>query len=393
MGAKASIITFILLLIAIVSLSYYVYSKSNNEDLKNINIKEWVLKIFSKNEINTNESKAVMVEASDEGRSLNIGYDLSQYTAFCAYKDLIIKCIPDSIIAINSKGFEEWSKNIDVDKPLVKTNGTSILVADVDGKMIYVFNGSSLKWEKKIEDKIINADISPQGYVTIVHEANGYKGAVSAFDPHGIEMFSRFIASNFVLSSKMAPSGKDFLINEVDISGTEAISYIEFFNSFEKPTAGIKMDEIMPYVNYMGDGSVLATGTSKIIHIDKAVKEKWEKEYTKIYSSIICEGKYIVIAADNLDKPSTAGFGNAIINIFNQQGEIISEYIVDDEVKNLEAIGDIIAVNSGREVHFINTRGKLIKKSGFKADVLQVHFFSEDEALVVTRNSVLRIKI
>lgn len=394
-GVKTSLTAFLLILLIVISLSFYVYSRSRDEELKNISIKEWILSLLTKKENIETKVSAVMAETEegDGDGALELGYDFSQHTVFCIYKGLLIRCTSDSVKGINSKGEEEWSRSVDLGKPLLKTNGIDILVVDLDGKMIYVFSGSNLKWEKKLEDKILNAEISEDGYVTVVHKANGYKAAVSAFDPYGISMFTRFVADNLVLSSKMYSSGKRFVINEVDISGTKAHSYLEFFESYEKPFAGVKLDEIMASIYYMKDGAVFTAGTTKAQYFDKDAKEKWSREYGKIYSSIPFGGKYVALAVDESDKPSSLGFRNTEIQVLNQHGEQVSTYHVGDEVRNVEAFDDIIAVNATREVHFINTGGKLLKKLAFKADVLQVHFFNKEEALVVTRNSAARVKI
>ena len=52
-----------------------------------------------------------------------------------------------------------------------------------------------------------------------------------------------------------------------------------------------------------------------------------------------------------------------------------------------------MAINTGREVYFINSKADLILKYNSLSDVLQVYFFSKDEAAIVTRNSVDIIKI
>ena len=216
---------------------------------------------------------------------------------------------------------------------------------------------------------------------------------MSAFDPGGTEMFCRYIADSYMLAAKMSPSGKQFILNAVDISGISAYSYLEFFDNFEKPFAGLKQDEIMASVHYLKDGSVFAAGPSKVKYFDKEGKEKWAKEYQEIYSSGTCSGKYIVLAVADSGKTGVLTRSDVEVQVINTHGQQVSAYSVKDEVKNIACYEDIIAVNAGREVHFIDSDGELVRRLAFKSDVISVHFFNKINALVVTKNSTAVVKI
>jgi len=396
-GGKASIAMFLFLLVIVFCLSFYVYAKSRNEEFENIfnnvNIKEWVLGLFEgKSPVNSiNKIKGAKEDEDDE--IIETEYDMSSHPVFGAYKEQLIKCIKDSIKGLNAEGKEVWQRSINAGNPMFKTNGTDMLVADIGGKDIYIFNGNNIKWEKRIDNKIINADINEKGYVTVIHEAEGFKCAVSAFDPDGVEMFRRFIADSYVLAAKMAPSGKQFLINAVNISGINAYSYIEFFDNYEKPYAGLKQDEIMAQVQYLKDGSVFAAGPSKAICFDKEGKEKWAKDFPKIYSADTSAGKYIILAVAGNGNSGILGRNDVEVQVLNTRGQLVSAYSVADEVKNIACFEEIIAVNTGREVHFVDTGGELVRRFAFKSDVINVQFFSKEKALVVTKNSTAVVKI
>ncbi|HHW47871.1 MAG TPA: hypothetical protein GXX14_04525, partial [Clostridiaceae bacterium] len=110
-------------------------------------------------------------------------------------------------------------------------------------------------------------------------------------------------------------------------------------------------------------------------------------------SSDTCAGKYIVLAVAGNSQLGILGRNDVEVQIVNTRGQPVSAYSIEDEVKNIACYEEIIAVNTGREVHFIDTGGELVKRLAFKSDILNVYFFNKTRALVVTKNSTAIVKI
>jgi len=378
----ASIITFILLFIFVICLSGYVYLRSKGINIAEIGIKNVFLDLIGSQVKSDENTKPVVIE-----------YDVTSHPAFCAYDNTLIKCTGDYVIGLDKNGNDVWSVPVNITNPLLKTNGTELLVAGIDSKEIHVIRGKSVKWSAKFEENILNAHISKDGYVTVVSEAKGYRGQVRVFDPSGIEMFKRFVAENFILSAEVSPSGNQFLINYIDASGIEAVSYIDFFNVKEimsgkkEPVAGMKLDEkdIFPSIWQLDDDSFFTIGSSIAVYVDKDRNKKWTKEDSKIYSSGVIQNKYLALAVVEM---GTRNVSDSKISILNKHGEEIASYPVKEEVRNIQIYDDIIAVNTGREVHIIKGKDELAGKYSFKSDVTSIYFLNRFQVAVVTNNSV-----
>jgi len=103
--------------------------------------------------------------------------------------------------------------------PYFKSAGEYLLVAGLESKDIYVFAGKEKKWEKKLDYSIINANINSAGYVTVLHKAERDKSAVSVYNKQGVFLFTKILGETYAISSEVSPSGREVLINCVDISG------------------------------------------------------------------------------------------------------------------------------------------------------------------------------
>lgn len=376
---KSSIIMFLLLFLVVVGSAFFVYLKSQNIDIKTFNIKELIT-----NRISTNGPKA------SEKKPVEIKYDSKEHTVFGAYKDYIVKCTKNKIQGLNKNGEEQWSIPVSLNEPAIKLSGKDMLVADIGGRDIYVINGKDIKWSNKIDNNIINADISESGYVTVVKEEKRTRGAVTVYNLQGNEYFTKGIGESFIYMAKVSPSGKQVFISSIDSSGIKANTILEITDILGKSIAANKISQegiIYPSFWYLNNDSMIAVSDDMLVCFDKTGKESWntKKEFPniKIYSSKVSLGKYPVFAFGAANSNVTD------VKILNTSGAPVSQYQIEGAVFNIETYSDTIAINTGREVHFINTKGKLLGKYSSKSDIIGVNFFNKMEAEIITKNSLV----
>ncbi|MGI6777964.1 MAG: DUF5711 family protein [Acetivibrionales bacterium] len=378
-GSKASVFMFFLLVFVITVVAFLAYLRTEDINLERFNLKEYIVSTF-------------IQENNTPGNSelLKLDYDERAYTVFSVYKGQIIKCTSEYIKGINTRGEEVWSRNISFNKPLIKLNGSEMLVADIGGRSSMVFKGGNLKWEVSTDSAIVNADISKEGYVTLVQEAEGYKNKVKVYDPYGVEMFYINIAENFVLSAGVSPSGEEIVINSINTSGISVKSKIEFTRLLDdNPFAAVmKEDVVFPSIWFLDDDSLLAVGNTHIVCFDRDREEAWSRAVKKVFSSNVCMGKFIIVASEGKSESGYYAGNGVMVEILNKKGQQAAVYPIGDKVKNIKSYSGLIAVNTGREVHFIDTKGTLKYKAGSKVDILDVHFINKLEAVIVTKNSV-----
>jgi hypothetical protein len=373
---RSNIVIFILLIAIIIGIAFFAYLKSQDINITNINIKDLAKNLFTDGQKTADKSM------------LEINFDINEHPVFSTYKEFIIKCTNNSVKWIDKKGNVQLAVQVSLNKPFLKSSGTYLLVADLGGKDIYVIAGKSIKWNKKVTGNIINADINDKGYVTTVQEGDGYKSVVQVFNQEGNESFTRTIAENNVLSAKVSSSGEQIVINKVDTSGIKINSYLEFNNiSGDKPFANISLTaNLFPSQWCLDDGAVFIANDKLAMYFDKVGKVRWEKKYANIYSTNVVSGKYSVIGVNE-------GNNKTNVIIFNSKGQKLSSYDPGESVINIETFSDIIAINTGKQIHFINTKGKLTGKYNSKSDIEMMFLFNKQEAAVVTHTAVELVRI
>ena len=195
-GNGFKIVAFLVLLVVVLGTAGLAYLNSQDVDLKTISLRDLLDRNFF--------TRSSVYEVS----STEYEYDSNLSTAFGAHKGYIVKCTRDSLIYIDANGNEQWSFPMSLNNPVLKSAGSFLLVADYGAKTFYVFSDKNLEWEKELDNKIINAEISPKGYVTVVHEDERSRGAVTVYNRQGMKCFTVGRAKNFILSSKVSDSGK-----------------------------------------------------------------------------------------------------------------------------------------------------------------------------------------
>ncbi|MCX7711739.1 MAG: DUF5711 family protein [Clostridia bacterium] len=387
-GGKSNVIVFFLLLLLIAGVAFLVYLKSQNFDFKSVRIQD----IFK-------NSFHIKAHQETKQKDTVIPCDEKEKYAFTTYKDNLIKCTRDTVTGIDKSGNELWSVPISMSNPKVKKSSADLLVYDLGGREVVIINGKSVKWNKKLDNNIINADISESGYVSIVQELKGYKAAVSVFNLQGNEFFTRSDADNFVLGAQVSPNGKYVAVHMLDMSGGVAGTSISFMNMLGTPFAARvpKNGEVFPSLWYLKEDLLVGINDSSVFCMDrtsKEQKEKWKQEFKDriVYSSAASSGK-LFIAVSGGEKAGLFNGASTEIKVLNADGKQAAQFLLHDKVINLKAYGDVAAVNAGREVYLINSRGKLVGKYTSKMDVNEVHFFNKQELAVVSKNNVVITKI
>ncbi|HOJ10511.1 MAG TPA: DUF5711 family protein [Clostridiales bacterium] len=380
---KSGVFLFILLLIAIMFTAYIAYLKSNNIDISKIGLKKLVSAAIQGHEID-----------ADNANIFEIGYEAKDKPSFEVYREWLIKCTLYSVTAIDKKGEEQWSIPILLNKPMLQSQGGRLLVSDIGGRSIYVIEGKNIKWQKAVDGNIINASINETGYVSVVHETEGYKGMVSVYDVDGQEIFHRYINETFVLSSQVMASGQQIIINNIDASGSTAYTCIDFTDLMGNPFAALVPEQgaIYPFILALSDDSFALANDVSIIYYNKNREKLWENKYKKIYGCKEISDKSFIAAVDDInDTGGRQKFSGVII--LNKDGRITARCPIDGQVCNISTFKDIAAVNNKREVYFINSKGTLEGKYSSITDIEKVIFFNKNEAALITKSRIIIINI
>lgn len=374
-GGKTGVVMAILLFLAVISVALFTYLKSQDIDIRAVSLGRLAAVAGG--------SRVKAAEAL-----YGFSYDPREHPVFSVYRDYIVKSSKDGIRLLDKKGADVWAEAVPLNKPLVRTNGRELLVADVGGQDVYVLRTDGMLWTDRLDVNIINADISREGFVTLVTSSKRYNGEVRVYDIHGIELFRSIIASSYAVSAKISPSGGQMAVDSIDTTGARASTSIKFFAMDSTDLGGKSLEasnSVFPYIYYTDADELIAVGDRAILCFAKDRSIKWEKKFAGVSGACLTGGKRLAAVVDD--------GGGTKLEVYSSDGRELSACPVEGGIKSMSAGGGLIALSTSREISFYDERCRNVGKYTSQSDISDVYFFSGQQAVVVTRNQVSVIDI
>ena len=295
----------------------------------------------------------------------------------------------------DNTGKKEKELTIDISKPIFNNNNRYTVIAEEKGQKLYLIADKDILWEREIEGNISQITVNKNGYVAVTIVDTVYKTVVELFDSQGTSLFKTIISSTRVVSTSISDDNKYLAIAQVDTSGTMIQSNIKVMsiddaknntdNTIKKEYKG-ENNDLITNIKYQEKNKLLCMYTDKITEIktDETVETIQEFKDKKIsFASIELSNASITIE----EKSSGLFTADSVVNIINSDNKSTSLYTAELVTKEIYTTGNIIALNLGAEVEFINTSGWLVKRYTAEQEITSI-VISNSIAGIVYRDKI-----
>lgn len=348
----------------------------------NKNVRNWIDKNIFQKEKTQNNLPSIEIEESDN----------SSIYAFNKYIGVLNK---NNFNIYDSTGKEENKLTLEITKPIFNDDNRYLAVAEEKGQKLYLIEDKDIIWEKEIEGNISQISVNKNGYVAVSIVDTLHKTVIAMYDNKGDELFKIFLKSTRVASTSISEDNKYLAIAEIDTSGTIIQSNIKIFsiddvknnteNSAEKVYNG-ENNDLITNIKYQEKDKLLCMYTDKItvIKTDETVDTLQEYGDKKVsFASIDLSNASVTIE----EKSSGLFTADSIVNIINSDNKSTSLYTAEAVTKEIYTKNNIIALNLGSEVEFINTSGWLLKRYIAEQEVTNI-VLSNSIAGIVYRDKI-----
>ena len=295
----------------------------------------------------------------------------------------------------DNTGKKEKELTIEISKPIFNNNNRYTVIAEEKGQKLYLIADKDILWEREIEGNISQITVNKNGYVAVTIVDTVYKTVVELFDSQGTSLFKTIISSTRVVSTSISDDNKYLAIAQVDTSGTMIQSNIKVMsiddaknntdNTIKKEYKG-ENNDLITNIKYQEKNKLLCMYTDKITEIktDETVETIQEFKDKKIsFASIEFSNASITIE----EKSSGLFTADSVVNIINSDNKSTSLYTAELVTKEIYTTGNIIALNLGAEVEFINTSGWLVKRYTAEQEITSI-VISNSIAGIVYRDKI-----
>lgn len=285
--------------------------------------------------------------------------------------------------------------DVEITKPIFDSNNRYLTIAEEKGQKFYLIEDQNIIWERSVEGNIAQITVNKNGYiaVTIVDTIN--KTVIAVYNNQGEHLFNAILSSTRVIATSISDDNKYLAISEIDTSGTMVQSNVRTMsiekgkndaeNSLIKVYSGGN-NELITNIKYQEKDKLLCMYTNKIVLIKPDETQETIQEYKdrKVsFASIDLSNSSITVE----EKSSGIFTADSVINIVNSDNKSTSMYTVEAVTKDIYTSGNIIALNSGSEVEFINTNGWLLKKYIATQEITSI-VVSESVAGIIYRDKI-----
>ena len=330
---KIIIFVIVLIIIALIISSAILY-------ICNKTVRDWIDKNIYRKEVM--QDKATTIELKDENSNI---YAFNKY------------------IGILNKS------ELQVSNPIFDSANRFLVIAENKGKKLYVISDKEEVWNAQVDGDIAQVHINKNGYVAVVIVNTSYKTVIVMYDPQGKELFKTYLSSTRTADVSISNDNKYLAIAEVDTSGSIIQSNIKVIsvekassdptNSLENTYQG-EGGKLITNIKYQDKNKLVCMYTDSITVIENGKENSLVENKNKktIFQSIELSDNAISIE----EKSSGLFTADSIVNIINIGNKNSKEYVANSITKEIYISEDIIGLNLGTEIEFINKDGWLVKR-------------------------------
>lgn len=347
---KKLLLIIFIVIIAIALITIEIIYCNNKE------AREWIDKNIFRKEVM--QDKVITIELKEE-QNENI-------YAFNKYIGILNK---NKFTIYGNTGSQEKELEVQISNPIFDSANRFLAIGEKKGKKVYLIADKEISWEAEIEGSISQVYVNKNGYVAVVIVDTIHKTVISVYNPQGKPLFKTYLSSTRTADVAISNDNKHLAIAEVDTSGTIIQSNIKIL-SIEKastdPTNALEntykseINKLITNLNYQDKDKLVCMYTDSINLIENGQDIVLIDNNNK---KVIFQSIELTNNATSVEEKSSGLFtADSVVSIINTDSKNTREYTVDAVAKEIYTYGNIIALNLGTEIEFINTEGWLVKR-------------------------------
>ena len=301
----------------------------------------------------------------------------SNTVRYISYDDKLLKYSRDGASAIDAKGTALWNGSYDMDNPKADVCGKYAVIADIDKKEAYVYNGSDSGTLIETTKNIIQARVAKQGVTALLLEDSD-SNVISLYNPYELtETLIAEIPTNvtdgFPVDFALSPDGKSIVAAYVCVTSGVVESKVAFYN-FSKVgqdrdclvSGETYKDVIISKIEFLSDDAVCIFSDKGYSVWDnlKQPSKVCEKTFEDEIRSVFYTDKYVGFVFDNFSEEATY-----TLQVFDLSGKEVLNKSVDFDYDTIKMSGKEIIMYSRQDCMIVRVNGVVKLNCSFDSAV------------------------
>ena len=281
-----------------------------------------------------------------------------------AYQNGVLRYSRDGAAAVDRDGNEMWNGSYDMENPALDICEKYAVVADIQGKSLYVYNGSDSGTKLTTDYPILQACVSKQGVVAVLLEDQS-SNVIQVYNPYDdnkkllVEIPTN-VEEGYPVSIDLSPDGTGVICASICVTSGAVKSQVAFydFTDVGKNTnclvgAQEYKDRIVAEVKYLDEdhAALFSEKGFSLWKNMKKPKQVFKKDWNREILSAFYDDRYIGVIAAGSMKCSGRMY------LFNTSGGKVFERQVATDFTNVTMADE--------EIYMVTTEWcKIYRKNG-----------------------------
>ena len=300
--------------------------------------------------------------------SISIDYDSN--VSVIGYNKYICILAENSLKEYQSSGELVNEIKLEINNPVYHVNNKYLAISEKNSSKIYLISDSKILWEKEVDGNVAKLDVNKDGYVAVILTGTTHKSVIVTYDAKGNELFKTYLSRTTALDATISTDNKYLSFAEINTSGTMIQSNVKIISiekAKESPSDSIiyvyeaPSNSLITNIEYQNKNKLVCIyddSVHVIIDNQDEVIMNLQEESQKINVADIKLSNHIYRA---VEKQTGLFKADTVIEIMNTDSKRENVYTIEGIAKKIYCYDNIIAINLGQEIEFINTNGWLIK--------------------------------
>lgn len=283
-----------------------------------------------------------------------------------AYDNHIVILKDNKLTIYNASGKEETTINVQVNNPIFGSSGKYLLLADKGSQNVYLIYNTSLQWQKTMEGNVSYITVNKNGAVGVVLTGTTYKSVIVMYSITGNEEFKTYLSSTVATSLAISNNNDYLSFAEANTSGTVISSVVKTI-SVEKakntPTEAIiytynqENNSLIISIEYNNDNLICQYDNSVYRLKDGNSEKILDVDNNTLFLDIKM-ADYISKIQENQSGILRSEYE---VKIINEKNSSENTYLLEQMPSGLYCSDNILAVDMGNEIIFLNHSAWLLK--------------------------------
>lgn len=290
----------------------------------------------------------------------------------------ILKYSRSGISEIDNKGKSLWNGGYEMKQPQVDTCGDYVIVADVGGKEVYIYNGEDEGTSFETSLPIVRAKVASQGVVAVLLEDKD-SNVLNIYNPYGaaekllVEIPTNVSEEGYPLDFDISPDGKSVVTSHMVVKGSTVENKVSFYNFSEvgqdkNTLVGGKSfgEEAIAKIEFIGEDEVILFSEKGYVVFQEMRQPeiRFEKKFAEEIKSIAFDEDYVAVVTEKDAKPE-----NQKLYLYNSKGSEKLQQKISYEYADMQIYGEEIIFVGNRSCNILRFNGKDKFKHEFEQEI------------------------